>query len=79
MMPEHRTGTREEWQAVRAELAQLDAEQAQHNAEIQKKRLELPWIAARLLRARGLSARPLQGGLHDWRLARLPVSARASA
>jgi hypothetical protein len=28
VMPEHRTGTREEWQAARAELAQLEAEQA---------------------------------------------------
>jgi rhodanese-related sulfurtransferase len=34
--------------------------------------------AVRLLRARGCSARPLQGGLPDWRLAGLPVSARAS-
>jgi rhodanese-related sulfurtransferase len=35
--------------------------------------------AVRLLRARGLSARPLDGGLPDWRLAGLPVTARASA
>ena len=34
--------------------------------------------AVRLLRARGLSARPLEGGLPDWRLAGLPVTARAS-
>jgi len=34
--------------------------------------------AVRLLRARGLAARPLQGGLPDWRLAGLPVTARAS-
>ena len=78
-MPEHRAGTREEWQAARAELGQLEAEQAQRNEEIQRKRLELPWVAVRLLRARGFSARPLQGGLPDWRLAGLPVSARASA
>jgi predicted dithiol-disulfide oxidoreductase (DUF899 family) len=45
MMPEHRTGTREEWQADRAELAQLEAEQAQRNQEIRRKRLELPWVA----------------------------------
>ena len=44
-MPEHRTGTREEWQAARDELAQLEAEQAQRNEEIQKKRRELPWVA----------------------------------
>jgi predicted dithiol-disulfide oxidoreductase (DUF899 family) len=44
-MPEHRTGTREEWQAARAELARLEAEQAQRNEEIHRKRLELPWVA----------------------------------
>jgi predicted dithiol-disulfide oxidoreductase (DUF899 family) len=44
-MPEHKTGTREEWQAARDELAQLEAEQAQRNEEIQKKRRELPWVA----------------------------------
>ena len=44
-MPEHRTGAREEWQAARAELAQLEAEQAQRNEEIHRKRLELPWVA----------------------------------
>jgi predicted dithiol-disulfide oxidoreductase (DUF899 family) len=32
-------------QAVRAELAQLEAEQAQRNEEIRRKRLELPWVA----------------------------------
>jgi rhodanese-related sulfurtransferase len=35
--------------------------------------------AVRLLRARGFSARPLQGGLPDWRLAGLPVSNGAGA
>jgi predicted dithiol-disulfide oxidoreductase (DUF899 family) len=45
MMPEHRTGTREEWQAARAELAQLEAEQARRNEEIRRKRLDLPWVA----------------------------------
>jgi hypothetical protein len=34
-MREHRTGTREGWQAARAELAQFEAEQAQRNEEIQ--------------------------------------------
>ncbi len=34
--------------------------------------------AVRLLRARGFSARPLEGGLPDWRLAGLPVAAGAS-
>ena len=45
MVPEHRTGTRDEWQAARAELAQLEAEQARRNEEIHRKRLELPWVA----------------------------------
>jgi predicted dithiol-disulfide oxidoreductase (DUF899 family) len=44
-MPEHRTGTREEWQAARDELAQLEAEQGRRNEEIISKRLELPWVA----------------------------------
>jgi rhodanese-related sulfurtransferase len=35
--------------------------------------------AVRLLRARGFSARPLEGGLPDWRLAGLPVTDRAGA
>jgi rhodanese-related sulfurtransferase/DNA-binding transcriptional ArsR family regulator len=35
--------------------------------------------AVRLLRARGFSARPLQGGLPDWRHAGLPVTTGASA
>jgi rhodanese-related sulfurtransferase/DNA-binding MarR family transcriptional regulator len=35
--------------------------------------------AVRLLRARGFFARPLEGGLPDWRLAGLPVTAAASA
>src|SRR4051794_9144146 len=43
-MTEHRTGTREEWQAARDELAKLEAEQAERNEEIKKKRLELPWV-----------------------------------
>jgi predicted dithiol-disulfide oxidoreductase (DUF899 family) len=44
-MAEHRTGTREEWQAARDELAKLEAQHAQRNEEIKKKRLELPWVA----------------------------------
>src|ERR671932_187844 len=43
-MPEHRTGTREEWQAARDELAKLEAEQAERNEEITKRRRELPWV-----------------------------------
>src|SRR5262249_53547344 len=43
-MPEHRIGTREEWQAARNELAELEAEQAARDEEIKQKRRELPWV-----------------------------------
>ena len=43
-MPEHAISTREEWQAARDELAKLEAEQAERNEEIKRKRLELPWV-----------------------------------
>jgi predicted dithiol-disulfide oxidoreductase (DUF899 family) len=43
-MPEHRIGTRKEWDAAREELAKLEAEQAERNEEIRKKRRELPWV-----------------------------------
>jgi predicted dithiol-disulfide oxidoreductase (DUF899 family) len=43
-MPEHTTGTREEWEAARAELAKLEAEQAERNQEIKEKRRSLPWV-----------------------------------
>jgi predicted dithiol-disulfide oxidoreductase (DUF899 family) len=43
-MPEHKVATREEWQAARDELAKLEAEHAELNQEIVKKRLELPWV-----------------------------------
>src|SRR5262245_17431940 len=43
-MPEHKTGTREEWQTARDELAQLEAEQAKRDEEIKAKRLDLPWV-----------------------------------
>src|SRR5215211_448020 len=44
VMADHKTGTREEWQAAREELAKLEAEQAERNQEIRQKRLELPWV-----------------------------------
>src|SRR5213596_3923622 len=44
-MPEHKIGTREEWQAARDELAKREAEQAERNEEIKKERLDLPWVA----------------------------------
>src|SRR6516164_9753346 len=40
-MPEHRTGTREEWQAARDELAQLEAEQAQRTEDGKKSLADL--------------------------------------
>ncbi len=43
-MPEHAIATREEWQVARDELAKLEAEQAERNEEVKKKRLELPWV-----------------------------------
>jgi predicted dithiol-disulfide oxidoreductase (DUF899 family) len=41
----HKIGSREDWQAARDELARLEAEQAERNQEIRRKRLELPWVA----------------------------------
>ena len=46
-MPEHKIGTREEWQAARDELAKLEAEQAERNEEIKSKRLDLPGSRSR--------------------------------
>src|SRR5918995_1105776 len=43
-MAEHRTGMREEWQAARDELQKLETEQGERNAEIRRKRRELPWV-----------------------------------
>ncbi|HEY6549948.1 MAG TPA: DUF899 family protein [Solirubrobacterales bacterium] len=43
-MPEHTIGTREEWEADREELAKLEAEQAERNEEVKKRRMELPWV-----------------------------------
>jgi predicted dithiol-disulfide oxidoreductase (DUF899 family) len=43
-MPEHTTGTREEWQAARSELAKLETKQAERNKEIAEKRRALPWV-----------------------------------
>jgi predicted dithiol-disulfide oxidoreductase (DUF899 family) len=43
-MTEHTVGTREDWQAARAELAKLEAEHAEREREIIEKRRELPWV-----------------------------------
>jgi predicted dithiol-disulfide oxidoreductase (DUF899 family) len=43
-MQEHETGTREEWQAARDELAKLEAEHAKLGQEVTDKRRRLPWV-----------------------------------
>jgi predicted dithiol-disulfide oxidoreductase (DUF899 family) len=43
-MADHKIGTRAEWQAARDDLAKLEAKDAELNAEIKRKRLELPWV-----------------------------------
>ena len=43
-MTDHKIGTRAEWQAARDELAKLEGKDAELNAEIKRKRLELPWV-----------------------------------
>jgi predicted dithiol-disulfide oxidoreductase (DUF899 family) len=43
-MPEHTTGTREEWQAARAELAKLEAEYAELDRKVTEQRRQLPWV-----------------------------------
>jgi predicted dithiol-disulfide oxidoreductase (DUF899 family) len=43
-MADHRTGTREDWQAARDELAKLEAEHAELNEKIKERRRELPWV-----------------------------------
>jgi predicted dithiol-disulfide oxidoreductase (DUF899 family) len=44
MMPEHKIGTREEWQTARDELARLEAAHAEREEEIKQKRRGLPWV-----------------------------------
>jgi len=44
-VPEHKTGTREQWKAARDELARLEAAHAARAEEITRKRRELPWVA----------------------------------
>src|SRR5436190_9506981 len=43
-MPEHKTGTREEWQAARAELAKLESEHAELHQKVNEQRRQLPWV-----------------------------------
>lgn len=43
-MTEFKTGTREEWQAARQELAELEAEFGQLRRKVTERRRELPWV-----------------------------------
>jgi predicted dithiol-disulfide oxidoreductase (DUF899 family) len=43
-VPEHKVGTREEWQAAREELAKLEAEHAQLGEKAAEQRRQLPWV-----------------------------------
>src|SRR6476660_5219035 len=43
-MTEHATGTREDWEAARDALAKLEAEQAERDNEIKRRRRDLPWV-----------------------------------
>ena len=44
-MSEHKTGTREEWEAARAELAKLEAQHAELTQRVTEQRRALPWVA----------------------------------
>jgi predicted dithiol-disulfide oxidoreductase (DUF899 family) len=44
-MPEHRTASREEWEAERAELLEREKELTRMRDELARKRRELPWLA----------------------------------
>lgn len=43
-MTEHRTGTREEWEAARKELLEREKELTRLNDELARQRSELPWV-----------------------------------
>ena len=43
-MTEHRTGTREEWQAEREELLRREKEHTRMGDELARRRRELPWV-----------------------------------
>jgi predicted dithiol-disulfide oxidoreductase (DUF899 family) len=43
-MPEHKIGTREEWQAARDELLAREKELTRRNDELAQQRRELPWV-----------------------------------
>src|SRR6202008_3751052 len=43
-MTDYKTGTREEWQAARDELAKLEAGQAELTSKVNEQRRQLPWV-----------------------------------
>lgn len=43
-MTDHRTGTREEWDAARAKLLEREKELTRQNDELARQRSELPWV-----------------------------------
>src|SRR5688500_2508285 len=43
-MPDHKIGTREDWQAARDELAKLEAEPANLDQRVTEQRRQLPWV-----------------------------------
>src|SRR3977135_3714130 len=43
-MPDHKIGTRKEWQAAREELAQLQAEHNKLGQQATEQRRQLPWV-----------------------------------
>jgi predicted dithiol-disulfide oxidoreductase (DUF899 family) len=43
-MPEHKVGTRGDWQAAREKLAQLEAEHTELGRKVADQRRELPWV-----------------------------------
>ena len=43
-MPEHKIGTREDWEAARNDLAKLEAEQAELDKKVTEQRRQLPWV-----------------------------------
>jgi predicted dithiol-disulfide oxidoreductase (DUF899 family) len=43
-MPEHRTGTREDWLSARLELLEAEKEHTRRGDELARRRQELPWV-----------------------------------
>jgi len=43
-MPDHKIGSREEWQAARDELAKLEAQHAELGQKVTEQRRQLPWV-----------------------------------